>query len=145
MANPAEVERAVWALRAYNTIALATVSAAGPHVAAYFFAPEGTARGVRFVIAMPRESRKHREIAADPRVAFMCYPGNANRWITGWGVAQPGADEAAYAELEARLLAHAPGARAFIDSTPAVPVIVLAHRLEIVEALGAAPLILDMT
>jgi len=137
-----DVDRAVWALRAYETIALATVSASGPHVAAFFFAPEGFAGGVRLVIAMARDSRVHREITADPRVAFMCYPGNATRWITGRGVAQPEGD-GAEALLEARLLAHAPGARAFVDSASVVSVIVEARRLEIVQALDTPPWVLD--
>ena len=38
-------ERALWALRAYDTIALATTAQAGPHVAGVFFAPLGAQAG----------------------------------------------------------------------------------------------------
>ena len=56
-----EIDRALWSLRAYDTIALATAGDAGPHVAAYYFAPERVPDGVQLLIAMPRDSRKLRD------------------------------------------------------------------------------------
>lgn len=119
------------------------MSDAGPHVAAFFCAPERTESGLQLLIATLRDSRKLREIVADPRVAFMCYPGNASRWITGWGMAQPVGDDAGSLELSARLVAHAPGAKTFIDSSPFVPVQVQVVRVEIVDAVDTEPRVLE--
>ena len=93
--DDAGLERALWALRAYDTVALATSSAAGPHVAGVFFAPERSEFGIRLLIATRAGSRLQRELAADSRVAFMCSPGNASRWIQGGGIAALVEDPAA--------------------------------------------------
>lgn len=133
----ADVERALWALRAYDTTALATVSDAGPHVAGVFFAPEIDGARIRLLLAVLDNSRKARDLAADPRVAFMCSPGNPSRWIQGWGSARaPDVDEPGRLELFRRLVAHAPGARQFVDRLPVHPVIVEVRALKIVEVLG---------
>jgi len=129
----AEVERALWALRAYDTTSLATVSESGPHVAGVFFAPEVENGRIRLLLAVLDDSRKAADIARDPRVAFMCSPGNPSRWIQGW----PGR-----LELFRRLLAHAPGARQFVDHLPVHPFIVAVRELKVVEVLGKPPLLL---
>lgn len=132
-----DVERALWALRAYDTTALATVSAAGPHVAGVFFAPEVEADRIRLLLAVLDDSRKARDLEADPRVAFVCSPGNPSRWIQGWGAAStPELEGPARLELFRRLVAHAPGARQFVDRLPVHPVIVQVRELKIVEVLG---------
>ncbi len=139
----ATLERALWALRAYDTTALATMSASGPHVAGVFFAPEPEAGGLRLLLAILRETRKHTDIAADPRVAFMCSPGNPSRWIQGWGSASRAeVDESGRLELFRRLLAHAPGAKQFVDNLPVHPFIVAVRELKVVEVLGKPPLLL---
>jgi Pyridoxamine 5'-phosphate oxidase len=143
MVDERDIERALWALRAYDTIALATVSGLGPHVAAFFFAPERTATGVRLLIATTRDSRKLREIVADPRVAFLCFPGNATRWITGSGSARALDDEAGTTALSVRLPAHAPGARTFIEAADSVAVEVVVRHLEVVEAIDTPVLVYD--
>ena len=143
MASEAEIDRALWSLRAYDTIALATAGELGPHVAAFFFAPERAPRGVRLLIATPRESRKLRELLADPRVGFMCSPGNAARWITGSGTARPLDDDAGRTALSTRLPAHAPGVRAFIDSTDSVAVEVSVRHLEVVDAIDTPVRVFD--
>ncbi|HEY8676804.1 MAG TPA: pyridoxamine 5'-phosphate oxidase family protein [Candidatus Dormibacteraeota bacterium] len=138
-----DVERALWALRAYDTTALATVSAAGPHVAGVFFAPESEGDRIQLLLAVLDRSRKAADIAKDPRVAFMCSPGNPSRWIQGSGSAtRPDLDDAGRLELFRRLIAHAPGARHFVDSLPVHPVIVSVRELKVVEVLGNPPLIL---
>jgi hypothetical protein len=138
-----EVERALWALRAYDTTALATVSESGPHVAGVFFAPEAEDGRIRLLLAVLDGSRKAQDIAKDPRVAFMCSPGNTSRWIQGWGSAtRAGVDEPARLELFRRLIAHAPGARQFVDNLPVHPFIVVVRELKVVEALGKPPLLL---
>lgn len=132
-----ELERALWALRAYDTTALATVSDAGPHVAGVFFAPEIAGDRLQLVLAVLDGSRKQRDLIADARVAFMCSPGNPSRWIQGSGAATiPAADPAERLELFRRLVAHAPGARQFVDRLPVMPVLVAVQQLKIVEALG---------
>jgi hypothetical protein len=132
-----DVEHALWALRAYDTTALATVSDAGPHVAGVFFAPELDGDRIRLLLAILDNSRKARDLAADPRVAFMCSPGNPSRWIQGWGSARtPEVHDAARLELFRRLVAHAPGAKQFVDRLPVHPVIVDVRELKVVEALG---------
>jgi nitroimidazol reductase NimA-like FMN-containing flavoprotein (pyridoxamine 5'-phosphate oxidase superfamily) len=135
MADDADIERALWSLRAYDTVVLATAGERGPHVAAFFFAPERTTNGVRLLIAMPRDSRKLRELTSEPRVGFMCFPGNATRWITGFGTACAVDDESGTTALRVRLPAHAPDSRAFIDAADVVAVEVTVTRLEVVEAI----------
>ena len=140
----AAVERALWALRAYDTVALATVSQSGPHVAGVFFAPEvDDGGGLRLLLAVLDGSRKATDIAADQRVAFMCSPGNPSRWIQGSGTAAaPAVDDSGRLELFRRLVAHAPGARQFVDTLPVHPVVVSVRQLKVVEALGTPPLTL---
>ncbi len=127
------LERAIWALRAYDTIALATTSAAGPHVAGVFFAPERTATGIQLLIAAKEGSRLHRELEADPRVAFMCSPGNASRWIQGGGFAATAGETGVRTEITRRLVAHAAGAKAYVEAPDMVPVIVTVRWLKLVE------------
>jgi hypothetical protein len=137
----AEVERALWALRAYDTTALATISQAGPHVAGVFFAPEIEDGRIRLLLAVLDGSRKAEDIPKDPRVAFMCSPGNPSRWIQGWGsAARAEVDGPARIELFRRLVAHAPGAQQFVDNLPVHPFIVEVRELKVVEALGKPPL-----
>lgn len=132
-----EVERALWALRAYDTIALATVSASGPHVAGVFFVPEIEGAGIRLVLAVLEHSRSLQDLGDDARVAFICSPGNPSRWIQGHGAAAvPDVNDAERMELFRRLLAHAPGVRQFIDGMPVRPVVVTVHALKVVEAPG---------
>ena len=128
------LERALWALRAYDTIALATVSPAGPHVAGVFFAPEQTGAGIRLLLAARSGSRLHRELEADPRVAFMCSPGNASRWIQGGGIAAVAAGAAFRTSITRRLVAHAAGAAPYVEGPDVVPVIVTVRWLRVVEA-----------
>lgn len=144
VAASGDVERALWALRAYDTTSLATVSAAGPHVAGVFFAPEVDGAGMRLLVAVLDGSRKAADIDGDPRVAFVCSPGNPSRWIQGSGLAhRPQTDDAGRIEIFRRLVAHAPGARQFVDRLPVSPVIVTVRRLKVVEALGSPPMTLD--
>jgi pyridoxamine 5'-phosphate oxidase-like protein len=144
-ATPAEVERALWSLRAYDVLALATVSVAGPHVAGIFFAPEADGRGgIRLLLAVLRDSRKHRELLADSRVGFMCSPGNPSRWIQGEGLASGVADADEGAVMLRRLVEHAPGASVFVDRLPVVPVVVAVRGLKIVEDMTQPPLVREL-
>ena len=143
-ARAAALERALWALRAYDTTALATVSAAGPHVTGVFFVPERDGDGLRLLLAILRNTRKHTDIAADPRVAFMCSPGNPSRWVQGSGRATVVNDQVRHHDHYMRLLDHAPGARAFVENLPALPVIVRIERLQVVEESGRPPLVIDL-
>lgn len=140
-----KLERALWALRAYDTMALATVSADGPHVAGVFFAPERDGGGLRLLLAILRNTRKQSDIAADHRVAFMCSPGNPSRWIQGSGRATLVSDEARHHDLYMRLIDHAAGARTFVDNLPVMPVILSIERLKVVEEAGRPPLLLELT
>jgi hypothetical protein len=142
-ASPADVERALAALGEYGTTALATVSAAGPHVAGVFFAPEAHGGGLRLLLAVLRDSRKHRDLLADPRVAFMCSPGEPSRWVQGSGTATAVADADEGAAMLRRLVAHAPGAAVFVDRLPVLPVAVAVRTLKVVERLGSPPLVLS--
>jgi len=136
------LERALWALRAYDTMALATTSPAGPHVAGVFFAPERTETGIRLLIATRGGSRLHRELAADPRVAFMCSPGNASRWIQGGGTASVVEDAGLRTDLARRLIDHAAGAQAYVDGPGVLPVTIAVRWLKVVEARDGAHLLL---
>ena len=139
-----DVERALWSLRAYDVLALATVSPVGPHVAGIFFAPEAHGGGIRLLLAVLRDSRKHRELLADPRVAFMCSPGNPSRWIQGEGMARGVEDAEAGALMLRRLVGHAPGASVFVDRLPVVPVAVEVRALKVVEDMTQPPLVLEL-
>jgi hypothetical protein len=134
----AGLERALWALRAYDTVALATSSPAGPHVAGVFFAPERTESGIRLLIATRAGSRLQREIEADPRVAFMCSPGNASRWIQGGGIASVVNDPAARTHIAQRLIEHAAGAQAYVEGPEVLPVTISVQWLKVVEARDGA-------
>ncbi|MBV9099892.1 MAG: pyridoxamine 5'-phosphate oxidase family protein [Candidatus Dormibacteraeota bacterium] len=139
-----DIDRALWALRAYDTTALGTVSANGPHVAGVFFAPERTpSGGIQLLIATIKGSRKQREMAEDPRVAFMCSPGNPSRWVQGTGVADLITDEQRHAELLRRLTSHASGAAQFIERLPVMPALITVRTLKVVEALGTPALLLS--
>ncbi len=140
----AQLDHALWALRAYDVLALASVSAAGPHVSGNFFVPEGDGAGIRLLLAVLRDSRKHREILADPRVAFMCSPGNPSRWIQGEGLARGVEDPDEGAVLLRRLVAHAPGSSLFVDRLPVVPVLVEVRALKVVEDFSRPPLVLEL-
>lgn len=137
------LERALWALRAYDTMALATTSPAGPHVAGVFFAPERTATGIRLLIATRGGSRLHRELAADPRVAFMCSPGNASRWIQGGGIASVVEDSGLRTDVGRRLIDHAGGAQAYVEGPEVLPVTIAVRWLKVVEARDGAHLLLS--
>ncbi|MFI5039552.1 MAG: pyridoxamine 5'-phosphate oxidase family protein [Solirubrobacterales bacterium] len=136
------LERALWALRAYDTIALATTSPDGPHVAGVFFAPERVDDGIRLLIATRGGSRLYRELAADPRVAFMCSPGNASRWIQGGGNASVVEAPAQRIEVVRRLIDHAAGAQAYVDGPDVLPVTIAVRWLKVVEARDGPHLVL---
>jgi pyridoxamine 5'-phosphate oxidase-like protein len=142
MTDEAALERALWALRAYDTVALATSSAAGPHVAGVFFAPERNDTGIRLLIATRGGSRLQRELEADPRVAFMCSPGNASRWIQGGGIAAVVTDAAARTDIAQRLIEHAAGAQAYVEGPEVLPVTIEVGWLKVVEARDGAHLVL---
>jgi pyridoxamine 5'-phosphate oxidase-like protein len=144
MSSPSDVERALWALQAYDVLALGTVSETGPHVAGVFFAPEPHQGGLRLLMAILRDSRKHQELLADPRVAFLCSPGNPSRWIQGSGVAAGVEDAEEGALMLRRLVDHAPGASVFVDRLPVVPITVAVRALKVVEDLGQPPLIIEL-
>lgn len=139
------LERALWSLRAYDAMALATLGDDGPQVAGVFFAPEIDAHGIRLIIATLGDTLLHRSLQQDPRVAFLCSPGTASRWVQGTGAAQLIDDPLRHADLHERLMAHAPGARAYVERFPMVPALITVHRLKIVEAIDASPLLLELT
>lgn len=142
----AQLDHALWALRAYDVLALASVSATGPRVAGNFFAPEaGGTTGIRLLLAVLHDSRTHREILADPRVAFMCSPGNPSRWIQGEGMAHGVDDADDGAVMLRRLVEHAPGSSLFVDRLPVVPVVVEVRALKVVEDFSQPPLVLDLS
>lgn len=138
----AAIERALWALRAYDTVALATTSDAGPHVAGVFFAPERTEHGIRLLIATRGASRLHHELESDPRVAFMCSPGNASRWIQGGGTASTVVDPGRRMDMTRRLTEHASGAEAYVDEPDVLPVTIAVRWLKVVEARDGPHLLL---
>jgi len=142
--NAADIERALWSLQAYDTTALATTSDAGPRVVGAFFVPERTGDGIRMVTAQLRDSHPLHDMALDPRVAFICSPGSPARWIQGTGVATVVVDESAHADLYERLVAHAPGARAYVERLSVVPAIITVRTLTVVDAVDKPPLRLSL-
>ncbi|MHB8718317.1 MAG: pyridoxamine 5'-phosphate oxidase family protein [Candidatus Dormibacteria bacterium] len=131
----ADAQRAVWTLRAYDAIALATAGEDGPRVAGVYFAPEERDGGIVLILAVIDDARSLEDMRRDPRVSFMCSPGNASRWIQGRGTAEvPELDDAERLQLFRRLTAHAPGAQDYVDSLPVRPVLVRVAHLRAVEA-----------
>jgi hypothetical protein len=109
-----------------------------------FVAPEAHRGGIRLLLAVLRDSRKHRELLADPRVAFMCSPGDPSRWVQGRGLAA-GVDDAAEGDaMLRRLVEHAPGASAFVGRLPVVPVVVEVREVKVVEELGRPALVVEL-
>ena len=143
-ASDGVLERALWSLRAYDAMALATTGEDGPQVAGVFFAPEIDEGGIRLIIATLGDTLLHRTLQHDPHVAFLCSPGTASRWVQGTGVAELISDPLRHADLHERLMAHAPGARAYVERFPMVPALIAVRRVKIVEAIDAAPLLLDL-
>lgn len=143
-ASRADLDRALWALRGYNITTLATSLPAGPHAAGVFFATLHEGDRIHLVLTVFRETRLHRGIAADPRVAFMCSPGNPSRWIQGTGLAHTVDDPERRDALLDRIAAHAPAARPFIDSPASLPVLLDVVELKIVEDLASPPLLLRL-
>ena len=141
-AHDRDVERALWSLRAYDSMALATAGDGAPHVAGVFFAPEATGEGISLIIATLGDTRLTNALRGDPRVAFMCSPGNASRWIQGTGDAVVVDDSAQHADLHERLMAHAPGARQYVERFTTVPAIIAVRDLKIVEAIDREPLVI---
>lgn len=139
--SAADVERALWALRAYDTGALATTGQAGPHVTGVFLVPEAEGPRLWLTCALLTGSRAVENIGADPRVAILCSPGNPSRWIQATGTASaPDLSEAERLHAFRRLTAHAPGAARFIDRGDARPVLIELDWLRVIEASGAGPL-----
>ena len=138
------LERALWSLRAYDAMALATNGEDGPQVAGVFFAPELEGGGIRLIIATLGDTLLHRSLQRDPQVAFLCSPGTASRWVQGTGVAELVDEPLRHADLHERLMAHAPGARAYVERFPMVPALIAVRRLKIVESIDARPLLLDL-
>lgn len=143
-ADDRALERALWSLRAYDAMALATTGEDGPQVAGVFFAPEVVNGGIRLIIATLGDTLLHRNLQHDPHVAFLCSPGTASRWVQGTGIAELIDDPFRHADLHERLMAHAPGARAYVERFPMVPALIGVQRLKIVEAIDAPPLLLDL-
>ncbi|MGH7685907.1 MAG: pyridoxamine 5'-phosphate oxidase family protein [Candidatus Dormibacteria bacterium] len=144
-ADDGVLERALWSLRAYDAMALATTGDDGPQVAGVFFAPEVHENGIRLIIATLGDTLLHRSLQHDPQVAFLCSPGTASRWVQGTGVAELISEPLRHADLHERLMAHAPGARAYVERFPMVPALIAVRRLKIVESIDARPLLLDLT
>lgn len=138
------LERALWSLRAYDAMALATIGEDGPQVAGVFFAPEIDANGIRLIIATLGDTLLHRSLQHDPHVAFLCSPGTASRWVQGTGIAELIEDPLRHADLHERLMVHAPGARAYVERFPMVPALISVRRLKVIEAPEAPPLLIDL-
>jgi hypothetical protein len=140
----ADLDRALWALRGYEIATLATTLPTGPHAAGVFFATILEGERIRLVLTVFRGTRLHRGIEHDPRVAFMCSPGNPSRWIQGTGRAHPVEDPERRIELIDHIVAHAPAARPFIEAPNSLPVLLDVVELKIVEDLLSPPLLLDL-
>ena len=139
------LQRALWSLRAYDTMALATAGADGPQVAGIYFAPEMDGGGIRLIIATLGDTVLHRSLQHDPHVAFLCSSGTASRWVQGTGVAELIDDPMRHADLHERLMAHAPGVRVYVERFPMVPALISVRRLKIVDAVDANPLLIELT
>lgn len=98
--------------------------------------------GIRLLIATRAGSRLHRELQADPRVAFMCSPGNASRWIQGGGTASVVTDPGVRTHIAQRLIEHAAGAQQYVEGPEVLPVTISVGWLKVVEARDGAHLLL---
>jgi nitroimidazol reductase NimA-like FMN-containing flavoprotein (pyridoxamine 5'-phosphate oxidase superfamily) len=122
-----------------STLVLATEREGQPWVASAFYAPEERDGTLTLTCAFLATSRKLTNLRANPHTAAYIGPREPTRWLQLTATAEildePSASESAIA----RLVAHAPGARVFVDRVPVTPVLLRVHDLKLTDLTGERP------
>ena len=124
----------------HQTLVLATTDGDGtPEAASVFYAPVMDGEAPALVCAFLSSSGKLGHLRANPRAGIYVGPQTPTCWVQASATAR--IVEAA-AEREARiaqLLAHAPGARVFVERVPVTAVVLTLTRLKLTDLTGARP------
>ena len=132
---PPRIRALLWE---HTTLVMATARADRPWIASVFYAPEEHDGGLQLVCALLATSRKLANLRANPHAAVYVGPREPTRWLQAAGAAAV-LDAAAAGDALARLTAHAPAARIFIDRVPVVPVILTIESVRLTDLTGARP------
>ncbi len=133
---PARIRAVLWER---TTLVLATVRDDVPWVASVFYAPEQHEDGLRLVCTLLASSRKLANLRANPRAAVYVGPQEPTCWLQAAGLASIVDDPTAAVAAIARLTAHAPAARLFVDRVPIVPVLIELDSIKLTDLTGAQP------
>ncbi len=133
---PPRIRALLWE---HTTLVMATERDGRPAIASVFYAPEEHQGGVRLVCALLASSHKLANLRANPHAAVYIGPREPSRWLQAIGVATVVEDEAAAVDAIARLIAHAPGAKVFVDRVPVVPVLVSLKAIRLTDLMGERP------
>lgn len=133
---PPRIRALLWA---HTTLVLATTGDNRPAIASVFYAPEQREEGVRLVCALLASSHKLANLRAHPRVAVYIGPREPTRWLQAAGEAAEVQGEAAATAAIARLAAHAPPAKVFLERVPVVPVYIVLGAIRLTDLTGERP------
>jgi uncharacterized protein YhbP (UPF0306 family) len=123
----------------HQTLVMATERDGRPWIASVFYAPDVAGEGVRLFCTLLASSRKLANLAQNPRVAVYVGPREPTCWLQAEGVATVLDDPAMAEDAIARLTAHAPAARVFVDRVPVVPVRVDLESIKLTDLTGGKP------
>jgi hypothetical protein len=133
---PARARDLLWA---ETTLVIATERDGRPWIASVFYAPVEQDGELRLVCTFLASSSKLANLRANPHAALYVGPREPTRWLQATAVATVLDDPALAAEAIARLTAHAPAARVFIDRVPVVPVVLRVDGLKLTDLTGGWP------
>lgn len=119
-----------------TTLVIATEREGRPWIASAFYAPEEHDGGLRLTCAFLASSTKLANLRANPHAALFVGPRAPSRWLQAAAIATVVEDEDGARQALARLLAHAPAARVFVERTPVVPVLLEVTGLKLTDLTG---------
>jgi hypothetical protein len=122
-----------------TTLVLATEREHQPFVASVFYAPDEHEGGLRLTCAMLATSSKLANLRANPRTGLYIGPREPTMWIQATATAEIVDDPKAVEDAIARLIAHAPAAKVFVDRVPVVPVLLHVDGLKLTDLTGEKP------
>jgi len=135
-ALPARIRALLWE---NTTLVMATERDGQPWIASVFYAPEERDGTVTLTCALLSTSRKLANVRHNPRVAVYAGPREPTRWLQATGTAAVVDDPRAAAAALARLTAHAPAARIFVDRVPVTPIVVTVSHIRLTDLTGGGP------
>jgi len=132
--------RARAVLEEHQTLVLATTDGDGaPEAASVFYAPVMNGEAPALVCAFLSSSAKLGHLRRNPQAGIYIGPQTPTRWVQASATARMVEDPV---EREARLdqlLAHAPGARVFVERVPVTAVVLSLTRVKLTDLTGERP------